>query len=1379
MKGFVLLALAGATAVVLWVSAAGAAQNGKGGPLAKAIAVSTRHTPLPKTAAQKPRSLKGVPSKGNYAFLLKLGVQPTGRVYDAMLPLGKATAKIDAANQLSTIHAAESRVISALPSGSHVLYQLHAVMAGVGVYTNVKNLPALERISGVTHVYAIAPKKPSLSYSVYLEKAPQVWQAYGDMGANSRIAIIDTGVDYTHADFGGPGTVQAYQDALATDTETPSYPDTNKISPESYDLAGDNYDADGTSGSPVPAPDPNPLDCNSHGTHTAGDAAGYGENPDGTTFTGDYTTLGSLSSSAYMADFKIGPGMAPLAQILSYKVFGCSGSTDLVAAAIDMAADPNGDGDPADHADVISMSLGADWASPQDGDAVASNAATDLGISVVAAAGNAGDLYDVGGSPGNAQKVIGAAASADAYTQLDTLHVSAPAGDAGAYPAERSVAYDWANKPDFSSTAPVVTLTDPGDANNQDGCDPISTDLTGKIAWLEWTDNDAVRRCGSAARSANALAAGAVGAIFADDEDSFAAGITGSATIPVAMLTKTAADTLRPDAVAGTLRIGSSSANDFEQLLPGLDDTLASFSSRGIGEDGNLKPDVAAVGVSVFSAGMGTGDDGLSDSGTSMATPEVAGLDALVRDQNPTWNPEQVKADIMNTAGQDLFTGDSHSGDKYAPERVGAGRIDAKAALDNNVLAYVQDDPGEVSASFGPIAATGPTTLHKTITLDNQGGTDAVYDTSYEALTSVPGADYSVSPATVTVSANSTTTVTLTLTIDPTQLTKTVDPTINLDPDGFGITDDFLADASGRVVFTPDASNTDPNALALRVPVYSAPRPASTMTQPSTLAMPGGATQSASLPLSGNGVQQGSGSEAIQSIVSGFELQATSPALPNCSGSVTSGCIHASDEKAADLKYVGTTSDVPELTALGDPNTIDDGLLYFAVSTQGPWHTPATQNEYDIYIDTNGDGIPDLVTFNTRATPSDNFFIDETIDLNSGDIVDEELINDRFGDTDTAIYDSDTLVMPVWLGALGISAGHSRISYGIVTFGQFSNAPVDSVGFNSDLSALDGSLSTDPLNPGLAIFGTLGQVADDSLLLYQDMPDTSLTVQRNAASYAADHGMGALLVHFHNTVGNKAQVVDIGHTLTVSKSGSGSGTVTSSPAGVDCGAGCVGSFATGSSVTLTATAAAGSVFAGWSGGGCSGTGTCHVTMNSDETVTATFTAVSTLTVSLAGSGSGSVTSSPAGIDCGSTCSHDFTSGSAVALTATAHSGSRFSGWSGGGCTGTGTCNVTLTAATTVTATFTKKKDTTRPRVTSVKVKVNHHKRTAKVTFRGTDPGHGSKGLRFKCKIDKKAFKSCRSPKLYKHLRHGKHTVQVKAIDKAGNVSKPVKKKFKV
>jgi uncharacterized repeat protein (TIGR01451 family) len=85
-----------------------------------------------------------------------------------------------------------------------------------------------------------------------------------------------------------------------------------------------------------------------------------------------------------------------------------------------------------------------------------------------------------------------------------------------------------------------------------------------------------------------------------------------------------------------------------------------------------------------------------------------------------------------------------------------------------------------------------------------------------------------------------------------------------------------------------------------------------------------------------------------------------------------------------------------------------------------------------------------------------------------------------------------------------------------------------------------------------------------------------------------------------------AQVVN--HTLTVSKAGSGTGSVASSPAGIDCGATCVAAFVSGTTVTLTATASAGSTFAGWSGGGCSGTGTCTVTLNADTTVAATFTA---------------------------------------------------------------------------------------------------------------------------------------------------------------------------
>jgi hypothetical protein len=167
-------------------------------------------------------------------------------------------------------------------------------------------------------------------------------------------------------------------------------------------------------------------------------------------------------------------------------------------------------------------------------------------------------------------------------------------------------------------------------------------------------------------------------------------------------------------------------------------------------------------------------------------------------------------------------------------------------------------------------------------------------------------------------------------------------------------------------------------------------------------------------------------------------------------------------------------------------------------------------------------------------------------------------------------------------------------------------------------------------------------------------------------------------------------------TLTAKKTGTGTGTVTSSPSGITCGSTCSASFNTGAVVTLTATPDPSSTFVGWSGGGCSGTGTCQVTMSNNKSVTAAFSLSTTyqLSVTKAGTGSGTVTSSPAGITCGATCSANFAFGSQVTLTATPGTGSSFSGWSGAGCAGTGTCLVTMDAAKSVTATFTPAATTT-------------------------------------------------------------------------------------
>jgi phospholipase C len=154
--------------------------------------------------------------------------------------------------------------------------------------------------------------------------------------------------------------------------------------------------------------------------------------------------------------------------------------------------------------------------------------------------------------------------------------------------------------------------------------------------------------------------------------------------------------------------------------------------------------------------------------------------------------------------------------------------------------------------------------------------------------------------------------------------------------------------------------------------------------------------------------------------------------------------------------------------------------------------------------------------------------------------------------------------------------------------------------------------------------------------------------------------------------------------LTVSVAGTGS--VSSNPAGISCGQTCTANFNSGTVVQLTAVPDANSTFAGW-GGACSGTGTCQVTLQAAQSVTASFTSPGLhLTVLLSGTGTGTVTSSPAGINCGTTCDATFTSGTVVQLTPAAANGSTFAGWSGD-CAGTGACSVTVDAARSVTATF--------------------------------------------------------------------------------------------
>jgi uncharacterized repeat protein (TIGR01451 family) len=182
------------------------------------------------------------------------------------------------------------------------------------------------------------------------------------------------------------------------------------------------------------------------------------------------------------------------------------------------------------------------------------------------------------------------------------------------------------------------------------------------------------------------------------------------------------------------------------------------------------------------------------------------------------------------------------------------------------------------------------------------------------------------------------------------------------------------------------------------------------------------------------------------------------------------------------------------------------------------------------------------------------------------------------------------------------------------------------------------------------------------------------------------------------------------YTATVAKEGNGSGSVTSSPAGIDCGAICSASFYSNTVVTLTAAVDTGSQFSGWTGD-CAADGLdCITTLSAAKDITATF-ALITYTVSAAkdGNGDGTITSTPSGIDCGDTCSTSFGYNTVVTFTAVPTSGSRVDGWAGDCAADGSICVTTVTATQNVTATF-------RMITTNLAVSQTYARRTGAITF---------------------------------------------------------------
>ena len=1016
--------------------------------------------------------------------------------------------------------------LQAAPFGARELFRLQRVMNAVAVVIEPSKLDQIRALPGVKRVRVIAPEYPVNATSVPFIGAPQVWANTVGLpeavtGTGMRIGIIDTGVDYLHPMFGGTGLLADYQaESAATSkfTTKGSFP-TAKVA-GGFDFVGDAYD-----GTNTPAPDPNPMDCFGHGSHVAGTAGGDGVNSDGTPFTGPYGPSTPFSS------LRIGPGVAPGAQIYAIRIFGCGGFTNVTTQGIEFAVDPNGDGDFSDHLDVINMSLGSPFGGLSDTSAQASDAAALIGVVVVAAQGNDGDTYFISGSPGVAERGIAAAASVDAGVKAAAVVVSAPASVAGTY-AAAPAGFGGSTPPPSGQTGNVVEVQSATGTAAQ-GCDGNYTNASaihGSIALIMRGS------CSFQKKVTNAQAAGAIAAIVFNNVNGSSGlinmggdGVSPPVTIPSVFI-DTADGTKLAGATGVVASLGTVSAAD----------TLASFSSRGPRGGGSfpigLKPDVAAPGLNIPSTQTGVvctsasqgcitpnasgfiaGGQVLVLSGTSMATPHTAGTMALLRQLHPDWSVEELKAQLMNGAVHDVTVGINTSGldpgTKYGLGRIGAGRIDVPSSAQNSVTAFNDDDPGTVTLGFDSAVVSSVDRV-KRLRVVNHGSQTATFDVGVEDNTVAPGVSFSLvdpTQASLSVPADSAVQVAVQMKADATKMDHTADPTVSptqADPIfGLGaLPRHVLTEAGSYLTFGQGG------ATKLRVPLYSAPVAASAMAGAAPISTDTSGAGTTAIQLSGIGVCTGTvaggqcnGTFPVTeaSLVTPFELQA----------------VHALDPTIppfANIQYAGVAYDQP------------DDLILFGISTWGPWST-LNDVSFSIYIDTQNNGTFDKVLFSSNpgtiaadfggiSASGQDVPLTAFLDVPSGKIFGPETFVNLLpaNAADSRAFNNNVVLLGVSPKDLGFSGTAFR--WKVETCPGFQPLCVQIGGPNFFFDQANGPFTWDFAAQGLDFGGNF---------LAFDLDGNSLPAHFNIGNYINNHSLGALLLHTHNAGGTQAQVLPL------------------------------------------------------------------------------------------------------------------------------------------------------------------------------------------------------------------------------------------------------------
>jgi hypothetical protein len=279
-----------------------------------------------------------------------------------------------------------------------------------------------------------------------------------------------------------------------------------------------------------------------------------------------------------------------------------------------------------------------------------------------------------------------------------------------------------------------------------------------------------------------------------------------------------------------------------------------------------------------------------------------------------------------------------------------------------------------------------------------------------------------------------------------------------------------------------------------------------------------GDDRQAVLPLFGRGVDQGSGDAAYRSLISVLQLQTESGRLAQCTGVFVAACTPNGTARGGDIRYVGVTSTAPLAVARGRPK---DALLAFGITTWEDWYNVGSNTIPFVNIDTTGDGLPDFEVRGTKLAGTD-VLVAVTVDLHaaSGSPPVQVLpVNGQFGDVDSGVFDSNIIVLPVSLAALGIDplAATAPISY-TTAVASYYTSPV-SVGEVIDST---GPALFDAVRPGL-----WAQGAGNAALSYLARPGTAMMVNRDTIAATAQRADQLLVLHPANSSGNRVLLVPV------------------------------------------------------------------------------------------------------------------------------------------------------------------------------------------------------------------------------------------------------------